>query len=56
MYLWIQIIKGFNMSPQDQYNKFLEYWKDKVVNPEHYPKIFEYQVKFWEYYEKNKSK
>lgn len=44
------------MTPQEQINSFLNYWKDSVVDPEHYPKIFEYQLKLWKYYTSQNQK
>lgn len=32
------------------YDKLEEYYGDKLVNFEHYPKAFEFQVKMYKYY------
>ena len=32
------------------YEKLVEYYGDKLANPIHYPRMFEYQVKLYRYY------
>lgn len=40
------------MDPEQKIQSFLEYWGDKIVDPIHHPKIFEFQLKLWKYYNK----
>lgn len=35
--------------------KLIEFYGDKLVNPEQYPKTFEYQVKIYAYINKNRG-
>jgi hypothetical protein len=32
------------------YEELKAHWGDKLVDFEHYPKIFAYQVRIWKYY------
>ena len=32
------------------YNELVEYYGDRLVNFEHYPRIFMYQIKLYKYY------
>lgn len=36
------------------YDELTEYYGDKLVNFEHYPSIFKYQVKMYKYYKEAK--
>lgn len=35
------------------YNALSEYYKDDLVNPDHYPKIFKHQVDLFKYYKRD---
>lgn len=44
---------GKNMNDEEAlayYEKLVEYYGDKLADPIHYPKIFEYQVRLYRYY------
>jgi hypothetical protein len=38
------------------YNELVEEYGDKLPNPDHYPKTFQYYVKLYKHYRKNNPK
>lgn len=40
------------MTKEEKIQSFISYWGNSIVDPTHYPKIFEYQLRLWKYYNK----
>lgn len=40
------------MTQEEKIKDFIEYWGEKLVDPNRYPKIFDYQLRLWKYYRK----
>ena len=41
------------MTVEEKINNFLKFWNNDVVDPTHYPIIFQHQLKIWKYYTNN---
>lgn len=40
----------FYIMTDDEINELIEFWGNRLPNPEHYPKTFMWYVKLWRYY------